>query len=802
MGKAKKSVMDSVAKGKAKERGKAALGVARLEADKSYKGIAPLLKEVIRSTDEAAWGEIKTKIDYTYQHVDIALAALNQETAFLSKVKARIEQGQKLLFKPNLVNIEAINPYTHLPLPGFIATTEWPFVAAVMRWFHDKGGISYYRMCVGEAATVSAAIAALYTRIKKGSRPVTVEAAIEGRSDDFYGGWGFYFVRRYLAEASDASLGDDPMQGLEESMGGIYLPPGPVHDKLMVYDLNRIADDPTKGRDISVPQAENFKSIMLHKAIVGGDPSDPDDRQKYPGCILINVPKLKVHNQALFTNAIKNLGIGLYPMKASRSNTMHWEYSYPYSSIPALKSGLPHQVWVPEMDPEQCLPKKDANGKYIVTKTGGLTGTILDIMRALTSQDVFMVHVVDAIETVNRDHQGIGLGVAESEGLVVAGVDMVATDLLCARYIFSNVGTKESEEAGLTDRFGGHFAQAVPVPRYNGTEIVTEKGYDCPLSRDHLLWLAEQAGLGKSSYYVVGKDGIIGNPLGSDKGRFGYLDKGAFHEIVTQSLYWDIYKMPWDMQKTFFGYLEAVDQLEHTSRKKEFLDALDEDRDGVVSYEEYGKKGMFGASLLLTGLYLSMRGADDESELFRSFFALMATNLRCSNPQWNAGGHDFYEGQFYGNVAVVAYLMSQRPKEKPDPFFPGVNWGNGKWPSFTLATYGCVHQIIYGWKFPAQIGVFSLYGSALAFADHRQNSRQFVGTVRGAPKADAAQSYLEAVQGGRISPFDFTVFVPPGYGGNGKVPNVQETSDPKRIFTAVFERDKIQWPDACKGYAE
>jgi hypothetical protein len=514
------------------------------------------------------------------------------------------------------------------------------------------------------------------------------------------------------------------------------------------------------------------------------------------------MPKLKVHNQALFTNAIKNVGIGLYPMKASRTNTMQWEYSYPYSSVPALKSGLPHQVWVPEMDPKTCLPRKDAKGTYIVTKTGGLTGTMLDIMRALTSQDVFMVHIVDTIEAVNRDHQGIGLGIAEAEGLVVTGTDMVATDLFCARYMFSNVGSKESRESGLVDRFGGSFVQAVPVPRFNGTEIITEKGYDCPLSRDHALVRAEQSGLGTSAYYVVGKDGITENPLGSDKGRLGYQDNGSFHEIVTSSLYWDIYKMPWDLQKTFFGYLEAAGRLEHKALKKGFLDAFDEDKDGVVSYEEYGKKGMFGPSLLLTGLYLSMRGVEDESELFRAFFALMATNLRGSNPQWNAEGHDFNEGQFYGNVAVMAYLMFQRPKEKPDPFVHGVNWGNGKWPSFTLAAMSYVHQIIYGWRFPKQIGVFSLYGSALAFADHRQNGRQFVGTVRGAPKLDAAQNYLEAVQTDRIQLFDSTLFVPPGYGASGKVPNVQETPDPQKIFTVVFERERIQWPDACKGYAE
>ncbi len=124
-----------------------------------------------------------------------------------------------------------------------------------MRWFHDRAGISYFQMSLGEAATAMSSVAANYRYIKKTGRPVTTEAVIEGRSDDFYGGWGFYFVRKYLSEVSDSSRGDDPMQGLEESMAGIYLPPGEVQDKLMVYDLNRICDDPSKGREIPVPDA-------------------------------------------------------------------------------------------------------------------------------------------------------------------------------------------------------------------------------------------------------------------------------------------------------------------------------------------------------------------------------------------------------------------------------------------------------------------------------------------------------------------------------------------------------------------
>ena len=111
------------------------------------------------------------------------------------------------------------------------------------------------------------------------------------------------------------------MSGYEESTSGTYLPPGQASHQLMVYDLNRLFDVPSKWKDVIVPDGANFKEITLHKVIVGGDPRDAEDFRDYPGCVLVNVPRLKIHTQALLTNAIKNLGIGLYPMEAaSREN--------------------------------------------------------------------------------------------------------------------------------------------------------------------------------------------------------------------------------------------------------------------------------------------------------------------------------------------------------------------------------------------------------------------------------------------------------------------------------------------------
>jgi hypothetical protein len=212
----------------------------------------------------------------------------------------------------------------------------------------------------------------------------------------------------------------------------------------------------------------------------------------------------------------------------------------------------------------------------------------------------------------------------------MAGIDPVAADLFCARYMFSNIGLKEAKESGLDDGQGEYFPQTVPVPRHDGRAIITEKGYDCPLRRDYSFERAQQRGLGKCSYHVVGHDGITGHPLASFHGRLGFVEGSRFQEIFTSALYWDTYKMPWDLQKTFFGYMDAVDKLEYTSRKRSFLDAFDETGDGTVTYEEYGKKGLYGPTNILGGLNMSTKAEEDESEPFRAFYAMLSNTLRCS----------------------------------------------------------------------------------------------------------------------------------------------------------------------------
>ena len=58
----------------------------------------------------------------------------------------------------------------------------------------------------------------------------------------------------------------------------------------------------------------------------------------------------------------------------------------------------------------------------------------------------------------------------------------------------------------------GRFPQAVPIPRHDGSSIIAETGYDCPIRRDFAMKRAEERGLGIGNYHVVGRDGLTGRP--------------------------------------------------------------------------------------------------------------------------------------------------------------------------------------------------------------------------------------------------------------------------------------------------
>ena len=773
------------------------IGLVHIDPDKSYSGIGGLLQEYINNSDQVTWEKIREKIDHTFECLDLALEALKEETHFHIEIDSRLEKGQKLLFKPNIVSPVCINPQSHDPGMGSTACTEWAFVAALMRWFHEKLNISYHQMAVGEASTMTSSIAAFFSMMNPKGPPVTTEAVIEGKSGDFYGGWGFYFARKYLADSLEQNAADDPMKGYDESVAGTYIPFGLVSDKLMVYDLNRIDDNETRGRNLDVSDGVNYQSITLHKAIVGGNKEDPNDLKANPGCILINVPKFKVHAISLFTNVIKNLGIGLYPMQFSSSGDHSWDYSIPHRPLSGMKGGLPHEVWVPKIDHETGLPKRDASGKYVVEKTGGIAATMIDVIKAVKEQDIFMMHVVDGIEATNVDHQGIGLGVKVPEGMVFAGLDPVATDLLCARYMFSNVTLKEAVETDIEDGNGGNFPQAVPIPNLEGNNIISLPGFDCPLFRENLFEKAEKRGLGVRKYYGVGFDSVAKEQLITVKGHLGTKKGREFSDLITGTIYYDTFKFPWDMQNSTLNYLKASDKLAGTSIKKEFLDAFDDDRDGVLTYRDFGKKGIWGTILHLAGDMVSKMGSDRFGYL-KDRYCVYARMLKNSDTLLNNNGHDVLKEYFYGGACSAAFQISQLDMEFPDPFQPGLVCGKGKWPSFQLAQFFQKGVIFYGQGYPYMVGFPSMYVSALLYADLTQNGGQYAGQIWNQPNLEAINHYVEKAATKEVESLQFKVYMPAGYDNlSGKaVPNVKITDDPAKILTAEFAGGKEVWPEA------
>jgi hypothetical protein len=742
-----------------------------------------LLKQVIDAGSDPAWREIKEQIDYMYASLDAALLPLKGETGFDAMLRDELANGKKLLFKPNLVNAMAIDARKHDGGAGYATCTPWPFVAAVMRWLHDRLGVSYHQMAVGEAATsMSTTAGGLSAALKMN---FTREAVIEGRSGDVYAGWGFYFARRYLAETHDPSHTDDPMAGYDDSVAGNYLPPGRAMDRLPVYDLNRIQDIPGSGRRVKVKDASVFPEIKLHKAVIGGNPSDPEDMRNYPGSVIINVPKLKVHQVTLLTNAFKNLGIGLYPMEAAEDDdpqSKQWLYSAPRMDLPGMKTRLPHSIWVAEADEITGFPGK-------VRRTGGINGVMADIVRAVQDAGVRILSVSDGIEMINLDHTFSAMARRTPEGYILASLDAVALDVVASRYMFKTIPVAEARKLIKEGKATSEYLQRVPLPTVEGPNIVTKEGIDSPISRDTAFAYAESRGTGRRACHVVGEDLWHGGRLATVEGHLGRVVDGIFDELVTRTLYYDQTKLLWDLQVTTLAWARATDQLTGSDYEREFLDEYDEDGDGVIHFEDTGKRGSsdfmaFGAA------YNNHITASEVWGRLHGFFMFRTNMMRWADIKLNAERTDFLKPFQEIMAGVTAMAMSQMDVEMPDPIFPTITWGKGKWPSIQGAYYVMNGTSIFGRGFPMAMTSDSLYGVALQYA-YRVH--------RGNGSADPALSpnpteYVKAIEAGSKT-LPFTLYVPEGFGKlMGKpVPNIEETTDPKKVLHAEFAGGVEVW---------
>ena len=424
------------------------------------------------------------------------------------------------------------------------------FGSRLMRWFHDKLDLSYHQMALGEAASATFTLACMYS--KAVGKDITTEAHHRGPQRRLLRRLGVLLCSQVPRRAPSVSHTDDPLQGPRGQRGRRISPPGRARDRLMVYDLNKIQDEPSKGRTVPVPDGANFQEITLHKAIVGGTPDDPGDLRDYPGCVLVNVPKLKLHLQDLITNAIKNLGIGLYPMMCAfgeDNGVKSWKYCCPSKALPLYKATLPHVPWVLKMDAATNLPVKDEKGEYIATKTAGMPGTQADAVRAVQGQKVFMVHVFDSLEMINHSHNPDGNAVRVPEGYVWSSLDCVALDLACARYCFKTVPMREALKLKEENGWPTEFVHQVPVARVAGANIETGKGSTRRCFRYNLYRYAESRGVGQQRYYAVGWDSLTETPLASLGGHLGRIDNGQFLELMTKTMYFNLSCLLWDYAK-------------------------------------------------------------------------------------------------------------------------------------------------------------------------------------------------------------------------------------------------------------
>ncbi|MPN56287.1 hypothetical protein SDC9_203973 [bioreactor metagenome] len=146
-------------------------------------------------------------------------------------------------------------------------------------------------------------------------------------------------------------------------------------------------------------------------------------------------------------------------------------------------------------------------------------------------------------------------------------------------------------------------------------------------------------------------------------------------------------------------------------------------------------------------------------------------------------------------TATQAFDMSRSENGGEDPFVHGMKWGKGMWPSWQLAAYIQLTNGIYGSQSPDSINFQSLYGAAFQYADKTRNGGAYTGsTDQLTSNPSSIKNYLQAVSDG-ADPINFTLYVPSGYGklDGHRIPNVEETDDPSKVFNAHFGSGVEVW---------
>lgn len=163
--------------------------------------------------------------------------------------------------------------------------------------------------------------------------------------------------------------------------------------------------------------------------------------------------------------------------------------------------------------------------------------------------------------------------------------------------------------------------EALKLKEENGTgkNIVTKEGLDSPLFRYNLYRYAEERGVGQQMYYIVGWDSLTEMPLASLGGHPGRIDNAMFLELMTKTMYYNPSTILHDLQMTILSYAEAHDGLIGSSLLKEFMDSFDENHDGIIDYDEMGRKGIETAQFPMLDYALYLKPTTDYGSLKGSF---------------------------------------------------------------------------------------------------------------------------------------------------------------------------------------
>jgi len=253
---------------------------------------------------------------------------------------------------------------------------------------------------------------------------------------------------------------------------------------------------------------------------------------------------------------------------------------------------------------------------------------------------------------------------------------------------------------------------------------------------------------------------------------------------MTKTRYFNVGCLIWDMQKTILSYAQAHDDLTGSSLFKEIMESFDENNDGVIDYDETGRRGYWNALFSVLGYASHLQVTEEYGALKGPFYEQAAPSKA-----------DLRREYKYEFGAEAAFDLSQSDELRADLFVPEMTYGQGRWPSWQTVNYIMSTSTLYGSNSPDNVSLQSLYGWAFQYADKALNGGSYTGS-KDAMKSDpnALQNYFKAVSEG-AAPLNFTLYVPAGYGSLGtvKMPNVEETADPHKILTAHFNGGQEVW---------